>query len=81
MLEIQWDALFVFTMLVDLVFVIDMVLQFVTMYPRTTARGLEWELNPRKIAMNYLRTAFCQARCDKIVRIHARPGPKETKVE
>ena len=51
------DFLFVLTMMVDFVFVIDMILQFVTMYPRTTARGLEWELNPQKIAKNYLRTA------------------------
>ena len=51
------DFLFVLTMMVDFVFVIDMILQFVTMYPRTTARGLEWELYPQKIAKNYLRTA------------------------
>ncbi|CAE7906452.1 hypothetical protein AK812_SmicGene19298 [Symbiodinium microadriaticum] len=57
LLEIHLDFLFVLTMMVDFVFVIDMILQFVTMYPRTTARGLEWELNPQKIAMNYLRTA------------------------
>ena len=56
LLEIELDALFVLTMLVDFVFVVDMVLQFVTMYPRTTARGLEWELRPQKIAKNYLRT-------------------------
>ncbi|CAE7532795.1 KCNH6, partial [Symbiodinium pilosum] len=58
LLEIELDALFVLTMLVDFVFVVDMVLQFVTMYPRTTARGLEWELRPQKIAKNYLRTWF-----------------------
>ncbi|CAJ1407986.1 unnamed protein product [Effrenium voratum] len=59
MLEIQWDMLFVITWCVDLVFIIDMVLQFITMYPKTTARGLEWEFRPRKIAMHYVKTWFC----------------------
>ena len=44
---LRWDMLFVITWCVDLVFIIDMVLQFITMYPKTTARGLEWEFRPR----------------------------------
>lgn len=37
----------------------DMVLQFITMYPRTTARGMELEYRPSKIAKHYMMTWFC----------------------
>jgi hypothetical protein len=53
-----WDALFVITWCVDIIFMIDMVLQFVTMYPKTTARGLELESRPWKIAKHYVMTWF-----------------------
>ncbi|CAK9047032.1 Potassium channel GORK (Guard cell outward rectifying K(+) channel) (AtGORK) [Durusdinium trenchii] len=59
LLEIDWDALFVITWCVDIVFMIDMVLQFITMYPRTTARGMELEYRPSKIAKHYMMTWFC----------------------
>ena len=59
LLEIRWDALFFITWCVDIIFMIDMVLQFITMYPRTTARGLELEYRPWKIAKHYLLTWFC----------------------
>ena len=36
----------------------DMVVQFFTMYPITTARGVQWEDSLRKIAKHYLRTWF-----------------------
>jgi len=58
LLEIRWDALFVITWCVDIIFMIDMVLQFVTMYPKTTARGLELESRPWKIAKHYVMTWF-----------------------
>ena len=58
LLEIRWDALFFITWCVDLIFMIDMVLQFVTMYPKTTARGLELEFRPCKIAKHYIMTWF-----------------------
>lgn len=46
------------TWCVDGLFIVDMLLQFVTMYPKTTARGLEWECRPRKIARHYVTTWF-----------------------
>ena len=58
LLEIRWDALFFITWCVDIIFMIDMILQFVTMYPKTTARGLELEFRPWKIAKHYLKTWF-----------------------
>lgn len=58
LLEIRWDALFFITWCVDIIFMIDMVLQFVTMYPKTTARGLELEYRPWKIAKHYVMTWF-----------------------
>lgn len=36
----------------------DMVVQFFTMYPITTARGVQWEDSLSKIAKHYLRTWF-----------------------
>lgn len=36
----------------------DMVIQFFTMYPYTTARGIQWEDSLSKIAKHYMRTWF-----------------------
>ena len=35
-----------------------MVIQFFTMYPYTTARGIQWEDSLGKIAKHYLKTWF-----------------------
>eukprot|EP00913_Durusdinium_trenchii_P033948 g31778.t1 len=43
---------------VDSIFFVDMVLQFFTMYPKTTPRGIEWETDLRKIGIHYMRTWF-----------------------
>ncbi|CAK9117591.1 unnamed protein product [Durusdinium trenchii] len=43
---------------VDGIFVTDMVIQFFTMYPKTTARGIQWEDSLQKIARKYVTTWF-----------------------
>jgi len=58
LLELEWDVLMIVSCVVDLVFVSDMVVQFFTMYPITTARGVQWEDSLSKIAKHYLRTWF-----------------------
>lgn len=58
LLELQWDVLMAVSCVVDLVFVTDMVIQFFTMYPYTTARGIQWDDSLSKIAKHYMRTWF-----------------------
>lgn len=58
LLNLEWDVLMAVSCVVDLVFVTDMVIQFFTMYPYTTARGIQWEDSLSKIAKHYLRTWF-----------------------
>ncbi|CAJ1368662.1 unnamed protein product, partial [Effrenium voratum] len=58
LLELRWDILMMVSCMVDSVFLWDMVLQFFTMYPRVTARGLQWEDSLSKIATHYLKTWF-----------------------
>ena len=43
LLELQWDPLMMISCAVDGIFVTDMVIQFFTMYPKTTARGIQWD--------------------------------------
>ena len=54
------DGLFVANRLVDLAFLFDIGLQFVVMYPTSSAtlQGAKWEDNPWRIAGSYLRTWF-----------------------
>jgi len=58
LLDMRFDAIFFFSLCVDLVFLIDMILQFFTMYPKSTARGIEWEHRCGHICAHYLRTWF-----------------------
>ena len=52
------DLLLTLSTLVDLIFLCDVFLQFVTMYPRTTPRGVVWEQKLSRIAGHYLKTWF-----------------------
>mmetsp|Transcript_18976 Transcript_18976/g.44220 ORF Transcript_18976/g.44220 Transcript_18976/m.44220 type:complete len:428 (-) Transcript_18976:6-1289(-) len=56
---VELDALFVVSILVDGIFLVDMILQFFTTYSRRTARGIFWETKLRKIARRYLKSWFC----------------------
>jgi len=58
LLELAWDFLLIASCLVDLVFLADMALNFFTMYPRTTARGIKWEDSLEKIARHYISGWF-----------------------
>lgn len=55
---VQWDLLLTLSTLVDFIFLIDVFLQFVTMYPRTTPRGIVWEQRVSKIAWHYMTSWF-----------------------
>jgi len=50
--------MFVINCMIDLIFLLDMILQFFTMYPKQSNFGESWEHRPRKIAVNYLKTWF-----------------------
>ncbi|CAK8993203.1 unnamed protein product [Durusdinium trenchii] len=58
LLELRLDFLQILSWGVDSIFFVDMVLQFFTMYPKTTPRGIEWETDLRKIGIHYMRTWF-----------------------
>eukprot|EP00435_Cladocopium_sp_Y103_P035114 s2535_g9.t1 len=58
LLELRFDFLQIISWCVDMVFAIDMVLQFFTMYAKTTPRGIEWETDLKKICRHYLLTWF-----------------------
>lgn len=58
LLELAWDFLLIASCLVDLVFLVDMALNFFTTYPRTTARGIKWEDSLEKIARHYISGWF-----------------------
>ncbi|OLQ15728.1 Potassium voltage-gated channel subfamily H member 7 [Symbiodinium microadriaticum] len=55
---LQLDTLFFVSLGVDFLFLIDLFLQFMTSYPKTTPRGVVWEVSLVKISCNYLRTWF-----------------------
>ncbi|OLP74767.1 hypothetical protein AK812_SmicGene45599, partial [Symbiodinium microadriaticum] len=52
---LQLDTLFFVSLGVDFLFLIDLFLQFMTSYPKTTPRGVVWEVSLVKISCNYLR--------------------------
>ncbi|CAE7362377.1 Kcnh6 [Symbiodinium pilosum] len=56
--EIQLDMLLAVSLCVDSIFLLDMILQFFTMYPKKTARGVQWEHSLRKISRHYMKTWF-----------------------
>ncbi|CAJ1349613.1 unnamed protein product [Effrenium voratum] len=57
--EMEFDGLLVASLCVDVIFLADMVLQFFTMYPKRTARGIVWEDRLKKITKHYLKSWFC----------------------
>lgn len=56
------DALFVIGRIVDAVFIVDMLLQFLLMVPRLDERG-KWEARPAVLAGMYLRSWFALDVC------------------
>jgi len=58
LLKLQFDALFVVSIFVDLIFFVDMFLQFCTAYSKRTVRGVEWEVRLNRIVKHYLKTWF-----------------------
>lgn len=58
LLKVEFGLLTVLSLAVDLVYVVDMILQFFTSYPRRTARGVEWEVRLPRITIHYLKTWF-----------------------
>lgn len=58
MLEVKLDVWFGINCAIDLIFLIDMILQFFIMYPETASHGILWESRKNMIAKNYLRTWF-----------------------
>lgn len=58
MLETKVDALFVVNLLVDAIFICDMVLQFFIMYPKKTNYGYTLERNHADVCRHYLSTWF-----------------------
>ena len=54
----EFGLLTVLSLAVDLVYVIDMVLQFFTSYPRRRGREVEWEVRLPRITIHYLKTWF-----------------------
>eukprot|EP00435_Cladocopium_sp_Y103_P070694 s112_g35.t2 len=49
LLQLHFDALFVVSLFVDLIFFVDMFLQFCTAYSKRTVRGVEWEVRMHRI--------------------------------
>lgn len=58
LLQLHFDALFVVSLFVDLIFFVDMFLQFCTAYSKRTVRGVEWEVRMHRIVAQYLKTWF-----------------------
>ncbi|CAE7236406.1 KCNH6 [Symbiodinium necroappetens] len=58
LLKVEFGLLTVLSLAVDLVYVIDMVLQFFTSYPRRRGREVEWEVRLPRITIHYLKTWF-----------------------
>lgn len=54
--SVQLDVLFYTNRVVDLIFVCDLVLQFIIMYPLRSSKGTIWVSTPRLIAINYVKT-------------------------
>lgn len=60
MLEAQFDVMFVLGLVIDFIFITDMILQFFTMYPAATSIGgsKQMERNHRNIIVHYLKGWF-----------------------
>lgn len=58
MLETKIDPLFFINRAVDLIFMLDMVLQFFLMYPKKSASGQSLESSHRRIVIHYLKGWF-----------------------
>ncbi|CAE7222344.1 unc-103 [Symbiodinium necroappetens] len=56
--EMQVDLLLAVSLCIDVIFLADMILQFFTMYPKRTARGVQWEHSLGKISRHYMKTWF-----------------------
>lgn len=58
LMEPNWGTLLMLSTIVDGIFLIDVVLQFITMYPRPTQSGVVWEQKVSKITRHYVKTWF-----------------------
>ncbi|CAE7393743.1 KCNH6 [Symbiodinium sp. CCMP2456] len=58
LLDLEIDAVLVMGLCVDFVFLIDMVLQFFTTFPKSTTHGIVWEVRLGKIWWHYLKSWF-----------------------
>eukprot|EP00927_Polykrikos_kofoidii_P084475 TRINITY_DN8905_c0_g1_i2.p1 TRINITY_DN8905_c0_g1~~TRINITY_DN8905_c0_g1_i2.p1 ORF type:complete len:734 (-),score=95.52 TRINITY_DN8905_c0_g1_i2:258-2270(-) len=58
LLAVQWDWMFVLSSMVDLIFVVDMILQFFVMYPKRTDFGIVYESRHDQIIIRYLSSWF-----------------------
>ena len=56
--ETALDALFIINRFVDVIFIIDMALQFVLMYPEEGREGARWIFDPVTIWKHYLKSWF-----------------------
>ena len=56
--ETAADGLFIINRFIDLIFIIDMCVQFLLAYEVTTELGSKWVLQPRAIVAHYLRGWF-----------------------
>lgn len=54
--------------IVDVIFLIDVILQFITMYPRPTQSGVVWEQKVSKIAHHYVAWWLKDWECLEITR-------------
>ncbi|CAL1136518.1 unnamed protein product [Cladocopium goreaui] len=55
---IRLDSLLILSLCVDGIFLADMALQFFTMYPKRSSRGIIWEDRLTRITRHYLKTWF-----------------------
>lgn len=58
LMEPNWGTLLMLSTIVDGIFLTDVVLQFITMYPRPTQSGVVWEQKVSKITRHYVKTWF-----------------------
>ena len=58
LLEARWDGVFVVGLVVDFIFFIDLLMQFITAYATTTPYGVVWEVRVSYICKQYIKTWF-----------------------
>ena len=58
LMEPEWGLLLLLSTIVDVIFFIDVLLQFITMYPRPTQSGVIWEQKFSRISSHYVKTWF-----------------------